>query len=414
MSTISQTSPTTMWLDEELRKEKAIVAQLRDVADKQQILLADQAQRTLALEDRLVKLQGQLLRISEVEEALRHTRDELALMLADLRKDQQQREAESASLRRAEREQDVRAVQEIRLELQRFDSLEQAIPAREAEERRLNECVLRLEQSLETIVKRLSLQEEIGRQLADRIEHNALALGQMREPLAQAEEERHASSSRILSLETALPKLQQSVAEVQSMREQLSGQQDELQENQRRGESERSRALTEWRRQMESFAHQMEGWAEQLRYFSDQHEKNRRVLREVEDLARQVSQQQDQLRQVQRIAEERLRHDFREWHSENERRWAQELESRKNAEQAQAKVDGAHDQRLMALAQWRKDDLAQMSVLRERLDALFVQLKGEAERLREAQFSALQLQIKAHQNVLTEIQELLKNEEAAG
>ena len=414
MSTISQTSPTTMWLDEELRKEKAIVAQLRDVADKQQILLADQAQRTLALEDRLVKLQGQLLRISEVEEALRHTRDELALMLADLRKDQQQREAESASLRRAEREQDVRAVQEIRLELQRFDSLEQAIPAREAEERRLNECVLRLEQSLETIVKRLSLQEEIGRQLADRIEHNALALGQMREPLAQAEEERHASSSRILSLETALPKLQQSVAEVQSMREQLSGQQDELQENQRRGESERSRALTEWRRQMESFAHQMEGWAEQLRYFSDQHEKNRRVLREVEDLARQVSQQQDQLRQVQRIAEERLRHDFREWHSENERRWAQELESRKNAEQAQAKVDVAHDQRLMALAQWRKDDLAQMSVLRERLDALFVQLKGEAERLREAQFSALQLQIKAHQNVLTEIQELLKNEEAAG
>jgi len=68
----------------------------------------------------------------------------------------------------------------------------------------------------------------------------------------------------------------------------------------------------------------------------------------------------------------------------------------------------------MALAQWRKDDLAQMSVLRERLDALFVQLKGEAERLREAQFSALQMQIKAHQNVLTEIQELLKNEEAAG
>ncbi|GAF96472.1 unnamed protein product, partial [marine sediment metagenome] len=166
MSAISQTSPTTMWLDEELRKEKAIVAQLRDVVDKQQILLADQAQRSLALEDGLVKLQGQLLRISEVEEALRHTRDELALMLADLRQDQQQRQAESASIRRAEREQDSRAVEEIRLELQRFDPLEQAVSAREAEDRRLNEGVLRLEQSLETIVKRLSLQEEVGRQLA--------------------------------------------------------------------------------------------------------------------------------------------------------------------------------------------------------------------------------------------------------
>jgi len=103
MSAISQTSPTTMWLDEELRKEKAIVAQLRDVVDRQQILLADQAQRTLALEDRLVKLQGQLLRISELEEALRHTRDEVVLMLADLRQDQQQRQAESVSIRRSER-----------------------------------------------------------------------------------------------------------------------------------------------------------------------------------------------------------------------------------------------------------------------------------------------------------------------
>jgi len=274
--------------------------------------------------------------------------------------------------------------------------------------------VLRLEQSLETIVKRLSVQEEVGRQLADRIEHNSLGLAQMTETLADAQKDRHASSSRILSLETALPKLQQRVAELQSMREQLSRQQDELLESQRRAEGERSRALTEWRRQMEGFAHQMEGWAEQLRYFADQHEKNRRVLREVEDLARQVSQQQDQLRQVQRIAEDRMRHDFREWRSENERRWAQESESRKQAEQAQAKLHGGHDQRLMALAQWRNDDLAQIGVLQERMDALFAQLKGEAERLREAQFSALQMQIKGYQNVLTEIQELLKNEEAAG
>jgi hypothetical protein len=68
----------------------------------------------------------------------------------------------------------------------------------------------------------------------------------------------------------------------------------------------------------------------------------------------------------------------------------------------------------MALAQWRNNDLAQIGMLQERMDALFAQLKGEAERLREAQFSALQMQIKGYQNVLTEIQELLKNEEAAG
>ena len=94
MSPIAQATPSTVWLDEELRKEKALVAQLRDVVQKQQVLLADQTQRTLDLEDRLVKLQNQLLHIPEIAEALEKTRDELVIKISDLRTEQHQREAE--------------------------------------------------------------------------------------------------------------------------------------------------------------------------------------------------------------------------------------------------------------------------------------------------------------------------------
>jgi len=414
MSAIAETSPSTIWLDEELRKEKAQVAELRDMVEKQQVLLADQAQRSLALEDRLAKMQAELLRIPEAQEALRITRDELVLMFSDMQKGQQQREAEAARNRQAEREQDNQAIQHIQVELQRFGPLEEAISARESEDRRLNEGMLHLEEAQETALKRASEQAEVMRQLADRIERSALQLDQVEEALQEAKKQRQEMSSRVLSLEAALPQVQQQVAELQSMRQQLTNQQGELLESQRRAESERSRALTDWGRQMENFDRQMDAWADQLRYFVDQHEKNRRVLREVEDLARQVSQQQDQLRQVQRIAEDRLRQEFREWRSESDHRWAQQVASREKAEETQAHRHEAHNQRLMALEHWRKDDLALIDATQERLDRLLDQLKAEAEKLKQAQLSALQMQVETYQKVLTETQGFLGNEEASG
>jgi len=414
MSAISQTSPSTVWLDEELRKQKAIVAQLQDTVEKQQLMLSDQAQRCLALEDRLVKVQGELLHIADVEEALRNTRDELVLMLSDIRQDLRKRDTETMRNHQAEREQDAQVIQEIQLELHRFDQLDEAVSLREAEERRLNECILRLEQPLGEILERLSREEEAKRQLADRIERNALELGQLGETLAEAKPERQELASRTLSLEAALPRLQQRMAELQAMRAQLTRQQEDLLESQKRAESERARVLTDWRRQMESATHQMETWAEQLRYFADQHEKNRRVLREVEDLARQVSQQQDQLRQVQRIAEDRLRHEFREWRGQNDRRWAQEVQAREKADQAQEDRTASHDQRLNILEEGRKEDLAQMDALREQLDSLALELRTEDRKLRQAQFTALEMQAEGYRTTLETLKELWKGEEIPG
>ena len=134
MTPIATSTPNTAWLDEELRKEKAVVSELRDVIDKQQVTIADQTQRILALEDRLTKLQGQLARVSEVEESQRHTRDELVLMISELRQDQQKRAAESMRNRMAEREQDLRSIQQLEVQLQRFEPLEQGMVVRQAED----------------------------------------------------------------------------------------------------------------------------------------------------------------------------------------------------------------------------------------------------------------------------------------
>ena len=411
MSSTPQSGPKASWLDEELRKEKTIVTELRDTVGKQQVVITDQSQRILTLEDRLAKLQAQLLRIPEVEEALRHTRDELVLMVSALRQDQQKRDAEFLRNRMTEREQDTRAMQELQASLKRFDPLEQAMAVRQAEDRRLNDVALRQQQDLEDLAKRLPQRDESIRQLGDRIEHNVVRTGQAEAAVQQAQKVQQEQAARLLLIETTQGKAEQRIAEVPILREDLSKRLDDFAENQRRSDRDRVQSMTEWGRRIEAYSHQLDVWGDQLRFFTDQHEKNRRVLREVQELGQQVAQQQDTLKQAQRIAEDQLRHESREWRSENERRWAQDQERRDKAFEAQTERNDVQDQRLSDLDAKRLADVAAAAALEKRLLTTRAEYTAESERMRQMSAHLMQMYAKSSQDLLAETMSLLGIEE---
>lgn len=393
MATVVPDRLNSSWLDEELRKEKAVVAELRDLVDKQQVMLADQAQRIMTLEDRLAKLQTQLTRVANVEQATQHTRNELVLRMSELRQEVQKRQTEFLRNRQAEREHDVRAVQEIEAELARFDALEQAMAVRQAEDQRLNEALLRMQPPIDDLDKRLGRAEETARQLAGRIQHQEVTVGQLALGLDKVNTATQEQQAAMLLLQDTQTKLGQGIAELQTMRQEITNQQDELLEQQRRADHRRAQAMTEWGRKLEGYAHQLEGWTDQLRFYGDQHEKNRRVVREIQELARDVSQQQDRLRQLQRIAEEQLRREIREWQSENDKRWAQESKRRDASLEAQVTREEAQEDRLTQLEQNRERDLTQVGALDERQVSWHEATLGELERLRAALLHLTEVQL---------------------
>jgi hypothetical protein len=123
----------------------------------------------------------------------------------------------------------------------------------------------------------------------------------------------------------------------------------------------------------------------------------------VQELAGQVSKQQDQLRQTQRIAEEQLRREFQEWRGENDRHWIQEAERRDKAWEAQNHKDDGQDGRIGTLEEWRQVEVAALSAVNDRLGTINAHLLGEIERLRKAQVQGLQLQVAATQGVLANV-----------
>ena len=410
MNPVTTSGPNVGWLDEELRREKSIVQALRDTVDKQQVALVDQSQRILSLEDRLTKLQAQLLQIPETTEALEHTRDEVVLMLSEMREAQQKREADFLRNRQAEREHDGRALQEMRLDIERIPPLEQALAVRQAEERRLSETILRAQQEREDIRKQLVRGEESQRQLADAISKNTVEIQQGKLPLEEMEKGLQDSRSRLLSVEDGLSKVTQQTAELQNMRQELTRQQAELLENERRAERARTQTLAEWGRKMDGYTHQLDTWAEQLRFFADQHEKNRRVLRDAQMLAQELSQGQDRLRQLQRIAEDTLRREMREWRSESDQRWAQEMARRERLVETQAQRDSAQEEQLSALEGFREEAATALEGLDTRLDALRADLAADANKIKQAQRSMLQSLSKSVQSMTVDLQDALGGE----
>jgi len=406
MST-GQTNINTSWLDEELRKKSALIEDLRDIIDKQQLAIADQAQRIAGLESRMTKMQAQVGQVSEVQEAVQHTRDELVLQISDVRQDIQKRDAEMTRSRQAERERDMRAVGDIVAELDRFTPLEQAIPTVKMETQRQNEVIMRLQEELQEAIKRFSLQDDAGRIVAERIEKVVVRIGQTEVAMQELREGQQMHGTRLLLIEGALTKMEQGLAELQDVRSEITKHQEELLENQRLADRTRAQAMTEWGRKIEQFAHQLQIWGDQIRFFADQHEKNRKVLRDIQEVTHQVSQQQDQLKQVQRIAEDQIRHEVLDFRTEIERRLAQEIERRKVVDQQRVQHEDQVNQRIAEVEQIRKQDVGTVTVINDKLRVVQRDLEDQMQQMEEMLISLFQKRAEASQLLFADLKTVM-------
>ncbi|NLD42288.1 MAG: hypothetical protein GX657_02210 [Chloroflexi bacterium] len=400
---IGQSQISTSWLDEELRKKSVLIEELRDVIDKQQLALADQAQRIAGLESRLTKLQTQVGQIPEVHETIQHTRDELVLQIGDVRQEIQKREADQLRSRQAERERDMQALNNTVAELGRLSPLEQAAAAAKVESHRLNEVVMRLQDELQGAIKRFAQQEDTGRMVGDHVEKVAVRVGQAEVAMQEQREVQQVQATRVLLLEGAIPKLEQQVAELQGVRSEITKHQEELLENQRLADRTRAQAMTEWGRKIEQFEHQLQIWGDQMRFYADQHEKNRKVLRDIQEVTHQVSQQQDQLKQVQRIGEDQIRHEVLDFRTEIERRLAQEIERRKVIDQQRIQLEDQVNRRIAELEQGRKQDIGTTVGLSDRIRLMQRDLETQVARLEEVMLSLFQKRADAAQLLLSDL-----------
>ena len=369
------------WLDREVRREKVRLAELVEQVDKQILAISDQSERVSELEERLARLQAQLVQMPEVHEALQSSQTQVMGWLEQAKTEQRRRETAMEEQHRAEREHQARLLHQVHDQLDQQSRLGDAVAAAREEIAQVRGAAMRLREEAAETQRRLAQQDERIAALRLELPPMQERMSKTEDALKVAKDVRDGHTTQLALLRDDVTRLLDETQVIHQVRDELTQEQAKQAEAFRRAEVERSKTLTDWGRRIDAYRQQQDTWGEQIRFFADQFERNRRTLREVQELSQQVSQQQDQLRQVQRLAEDQLRREAAEFRQEIERTLAKAVRQWELTRDELLGADDALGKRATELEANREKDVQVDTNLAHEIEQVREALDRHAERV---------------------------------
>jgi hypothetical protein len=360
---LNQLTQMVTWLDEERRHDKTDLAKLQQRVESQSAEIAEQARRIQEQEGRLARTQAQLTKFPQLEKALGQLRDELVLLIE--RYDEQHRKdaVDAQRVRQLEQESQTRALGEIKKELQKLPRHEEELQLRKAEDQRLGEVLLSLQQQitdfgrdLENRTRNLPYLEEYPRQ-------NAKRIAELQEETPELFERTEAQAAKLQLLEELVRKSEHRTGELDLQATELKKEQQGFFESIRLAEQDRERQMKEWAEQTEEQRQKMEEHAAQMQRSKEQYDRNKQALAALEKLDERLKRDQAEVAELQRLAEKRQKNQLEEWQAENEKRWKKNLLIWEQRWRTQERWNEEHAAKLGPLEESTEVNRAQITAL---------------------------------------------------
>jgi hypothetical protein len=363
----AQSTQMISWLDEEMRRDKAQIAELRDLLQKQAIELGDQRKRYEELQGRLTRLQGEVSGMTQVDQAIQQLKGELAAVLQDVREEMRRHDQRALQTRQVEREAEAKASLELSQRVERLLTLEDKATVLAKEQQRQNEALSGQRQRLDNIDKELVRRGDQDRLDEDEHKREIGRMDAIQQAVDSLRTQNESYAARFQYLEHWAQSSAERTAQLQAFRADMQRVQSEMQEVQRRSEQRVERQIREWSSISENMHREQETWSNQLRIFAEQHARTKKALASVQDLTKELRVGQDEAHQAQDLAAEKQRRELREWQGENEKRWTRYLAQWEYRWNEQRKTDEALTERVEELEAARKLIQQEMQELRTAL-----------------------------------------------
>ena len=360
---LNQLNQMVTWLDEERRRDKTDLGKLQQRTESQSVEIAEQARRIQEQEGRLARTQAQLTKFTQIETALAQLRDELVLLIERYNEQHRKVVVDAQRVRRVEQESQTRALGEIKKELQKLPRYEEELQQRRAEDQRLGEALLSLQQrvadfgrDLENRTRNLPYLEEHPRQ-------NAKRIAELQEETPELFKRTEAQSMKLQLLEELVRKSDRRVGELDLVGPELKQEQQEFFESLRLADQDRERLMGEWTEQMEEQCQKMEKYDVQMRQSAELYKMNKQALAALGKFEERLKQGQTEVAELQRLAEKRQRHQLDEWQAEDEKRWKKNMLVWEQHWRDQDRWNEEHTARLGPLDESAKANRAQITAL---------------------------------------------------
>ncbi len=317
----SEATQLLTYLDDERRRDKALLAELQKSVQQQDDRLSGIAERMEALEERLAQTDAELARMSRFDEALEKFKEDVLL---ELRRSEERirKEADGREkLLREERQERIKALTELAKEVKEALRLGELLQAQQAELQRLNKVMASLELQIDDALKEARRRQESLLALTERSNKNEEKLVALLQEREQEKARLEDIKGKLKFLEGWVDRGTQQMVDLQAFGERLREEQAQQVEQLRAVDDRRSKQIAKWGKEMGQWREHHGQRRELTALMDKQYRSGERTLAALAELKAQLEQDREVLEHVQQTGEERQRQQLEEWRKENEMLW---------------------------------------------------------------------------------------------
>ena len=308
---LTQALQTLKWLDEERRKDRAIIAKLEERVQEQKRQSARRASQIEELQASLSRAQSQLSSIDEFEQVVSNYKKELTFQLEQREEEWQKERAEAKRLRRLEHEALKEHLNRVEKELRILPQYDEQLKAGQAEDERMSQKLQELEATVADQGKRIEDSTNTVAYLEERRRSDHRRLTETEQSFLVIQKGIDSLAQKHTVLEQSVQKQATRIDEAMQMARKLEKPIEEL----RISDFEREQRMQAYVDQAQEVAEELERIREQTHGFIERREEVKRALKALEKFRTRIERRQDEMSERQRIAEERVEREWEEWQS---------------------------------------------------------------------------------------------------
>ncbi len=358
---LTQAMQTLRWLDEERLKDKATISTLQERVQSQEQKLAQQAAQVQELQAAVGGIQGLMSKVAEFEQIVSNYRDELIVQMDQREEARRKEQAEAARLRQIEYETLTTNMSRLEKDMRVLPRYDEALSGLQAEDQRLSEAT----QRIQATVTDLSQRSDDRIQSVTYLEEQRRADNRRISDLESDTTELH---RRIESLITKFPLLEERVQK-QGPRIEAAIQEakkfEKPIEELRVSDFQREQKMKQYLDQGEQVAQALERIRTQTHGFIDQQQQVKRALDKLQSFQARMEKRQNEVSEMQRVAENRFKRQWEEWQDEQDRQQKKRDVITEERWRQQEQGNTEHKKRLDALQAATKSHRSQLDALWE-------------------------------------------------
>ncbi|MGQ9521492.1 MAG: hypothetical protein ACUVTV_02045 [Anaerolineae bacterium] len=391
---LTQLSQMVQWLDEERRKDKALIAALQEQVKLQAQQLAQQQELIAALQRTVAGMETMIAQVTGFASAMEGLKADVVHMLEQREETWRKEQRESDRARQLEIGALKDEIARIMDELRRVSRIEEGLAAVQADARRLTDAQQRQEIAIADLKKQAEDRAAALVYLEEQRRADNRRIVGLEKELTELRQRMEATDAKLLLIEEAVQKQRRILEEGLKPIKEFEKVIEEL----RVADFRRNQEVKKWAGQAEEVRQEIERLREERQRLMEQYQRAQRALDALSTLQARLETRQNETAEMQRLAEERLKRQWEEWQTaqEKERRnWEVTAEERwrqqerlnntvgKRLDSLAAMVKFCHSQ-LTAIWETRRADVVRtFTHTREAYEARIAEIDQQLAALRE-------------------------------